>query len=226
MRSDSLNVRDALDATKSLRTDRDRGVALVRRSNVCGAAARKAAGGASLARVWFLARLPFTRADRMGTGAESRASLLVWWPGLLSRALERRRVRPMLDSDADRKRMELRPIARRDQTGQCIAPPTAKKRPQRGARRGRVVSQSFAYRDAAYSPAIARHDALPNRIANACVAVIGIISAVIRIKAQAQTKPDSRAAKTTATEVTATAETATTASTTAAGKSRCAGGCQ
>jgi hypothetical protein len=95
------------------------------------------------------------------------------------------------------------------------------KRPQRGARRGRVVSQSFADRDAAYSPTVARHDALPNRIANACVAVVGIISAVIRIKAQAQTKPNSRAAKTAATEATATAETATTAS--ATGKGRCAG---
>jgi hypothetical protein len=223
MRWDSLNVRDALDATKSLRTDRDRGVALVRHGNVCCAAARKAAGGASLARVWLLARLPFTRADRMGTGAEPRASLLVWWPGLLSRALERRWVRPMLDSDADRECMELRPIARRDPTGQCIAQPTAKKRPQRGTRRGRVVSQSFADRDAADSPTVARHDALPNRIANACVAVVGIISAVIRIKAQAQTKPNSRASKTTATAETATATTATTASTTATGKGRCAG---
>ena len=91
------------------------------------------------------------------------------------------------------------------------------KRPQRGARRGRVVSQSFADRDAAYSPTVARHDALPNRIANACVAIVGMVSAVIRIKAQAQTKPNSRAAKTTATEATATAETATTASTTATG---------
>jgi len=126
MRWDSLNVRDALDATKSLRTDRDRGFALVRHRNICCAAARKAAGGASLARVWLLAWLPFTRADRMGTGAESRASLLVWWPRLLSRALERRWVRPMLDSDADRKCMELRPIARRDQTGHCIAQPTVK----------------------------------------------------------------------------------------------------
>ncbi len=81
------------------------------------------------------------------------------------------------------------------------------------------MSQSFADRDAAYSPTIARHDALPNRIANTCVAVIGIISTVIRIKAQAQTKPNSRAAKTTATEATAT----TTATTTATGKGRCAG---
>ena len=85
------------------------------------------------------------------------------------------------------------------------------------------MSQSFADRDAAYSPTVARHDALPNRIANACVAVVGIISAVIRIKAQAQTKPNSRAAKTTAAKTTATAEAATTASTTATGKGRCAG---
>jgi hypothetical protein len=85
------------------------------------------------------------------------------------------------------------------------------------------VSQSFADRDAADSPTVARHDALPNRIANACVAVVGIISAVIRIKAQAQTKPNSRASKTTATAETATATTATTASTTATGKGRCAG---
>lgn len=81
-----------------------------------------------------------------------------------------------------------------------------------------MVSQSFADRDAAYSPTVARHDALPNRIANARVAVVGIISTVIRIKAQAQTKPNSRAAKTAATEA-----TATTASTTATGKGRCAG---
>ncbi len=84
------------------------------------------------------------------------------------------------------------------------------------------MSQSFADRDAAYSPTIARHDALPNRIANTCVPVIGIISTVIRIKAQAQTKPNSRAAKTTATEATATTAT-TTAPTTATGKGRCAG---
>src|ERR1700687_3923289 len=102
MRWDSLNVKDALDVTKSLRSDRDRGFAFVRHSNICRAGARKAAGGASLARVWLLARLPFTRADRMGPGAESRASLLVWWPGLLSRALERRRGLPMLYPDAAR----------------------------------------------------------------------------------------------------------------------------
>src|SRR5229473_607494 len=116
MRRNSLNVKDAFDVTKSLRAGRDRGFALVGHSNICCAGARKAAGGASLARVWLLARLPFTRADRMGTDAESRASLLVWWPGLLSRALERRWVRPMLDSDADRECMELRSIAGRDQT--------------------------------------------------------------------------------------------------------------
>ena len=73
----------------------------------------KAARGASLARLWFLARLPFTRADRMGTGAESRAGLLVWRPGLLSRALERRRLRPVLDPDPDRQCMELRSIVDR-----------------------------------------------------------------------------------------------------------------
>ena len=79
------------------------------------------------------------------------------------------------------------------------------------------MSQSFADRDAAYSPTVARHDALPNRIANACVAIVGIISTVIRIKAQAQAEPNSGAAKTTATEATATAETTATASTTATG---------
>lgn len=140
MRWDILNVKDALDVTKSLRADLDHGFGLVRHGNICCAGARKAAGGASLARVWLLARLPFTRADRMGPGAESRASLLVWWPGLLSRALERRWVRPMLDSDADRECMELRSIARHDQTGECIAQPKAKKRPQcRALRPGGVA---------------------------------------------------------------------------------------
>ena len=78
------------------------------------------------------------------------------------------------------------------------------------------MSPSFADRDAAYSPTVARQDPLPNRIANACVAVVGIISAVIWIKAQAQTKPNARAAKTTATEATTTAETTTAATTAAA----------
>src|SRR6476620_7348226 len=98
MRWDSLHVKDALDVTKSLGTDRSRGLAVVRHGNICCAGARKAAGGAPLARLWLLARLPFTRADRMGTGAQSRAGLLVWWPGVLSRTLERRWIRPMLDS--------------------------------------------------------------------------------------------------------------------------------
>src|SRR5260370_37955897 len=89
MRRNSLNVKDAFDVTKSLRAGRDRGFAVVGRSNICCAGARKAACGASLARVWLLARLPFTRADRMGTCAESRASLIVWRPGLLSMAPER-----------------------------------------------------------------------------------------------------------------------------------------
>jgi hypothetical protein len=51
-----------------------------------------------------------------GRGKASRARLLVWRPGLLSRALERRRVRPLLDPNPDRQCEELRPIAERDQT--------------------------------------------------------------------------------------------------------------
>src|ERR1019366_6458694 len=90
---------------------------VVSHSNICCARTWKAARGASLARLWFLARLPFTRTDRMGTGAQSQASLLVWRPGLLSRALERRRLRPVLDPNPDRQCVELRPIMDRDQTG-------------------------------------------------------------------------------------------------------------
>src|SRR3954453_6043008 len=99
------------DGTKSSRSDRPRGFAVLGRCNVCGARAWKAARGASVARLWLPARLSFARADRMGTSATSRAGLLVWRPGLLPWALDRRWVRPMLDADTDWKRMELRPIA-------------------------------------------------------------------------------------------------------------------
>src|ERR1035437_1162594 len=121
--------------------------------------------------------------------------------------------------------------------GQCAAQPIATKRPQLKAlrpdgpgivgciynsvrdcsdRRSVGQPQLLADRDAAYSPTVARHDALPNRIANAGVAVVGIVSAVaVRIKAQTPTKPQARAAKAAPTE-TAMVETAT-------GNGRCAG---
>src|SRR5450631_4379666 len=65
----------------------------------------------------FLPGYRFARADRMGGGAQPEAGLLVWRPWLLSGALERRRVRSMLDPDADRQCLELWPIVERDQTG-------------------------------------------------------------------------------------------------------------
>src|SRR3954469_3904486 len=98
------------DGTKSRRSDRPRGFAVLGGFNVCGARAWKAACGASLAGLWLPARLSLARADRMGTSATSRAGLLVWWPGFLPWALDRRWVRPMLDADTDWKCMELRPI--------------------------------------------------------------------------------------------------------------------
>jgi len=143
----------------------------------------------------------------------------------------------MLVPDPDRQCKELRPIVDRPKPGQCAAQPIAKKRPQLKTLRpdgpgivGYIHNsvrdcsdrhsvgqpQLLADRDAEYSPTVARHDALPNHIANACVAIVGIVSDVaVRIKAQTQTKPKSRAAKAAPVE-TATVETAT-------GKGRCAG---
>jgi hypothetical protein len=52
----------------------------------------------------------------MGTGTKSRPCLLVWRPGLLSRALDRWWVRSLLDTDADWERMELWSMIDSDQT--------------------------------------------------------------------------------------------------------------
>jgi hypothetical protein len=70
----------------------------------------------TLARLWFLTRLSPTRSDR----TQSRGALLqdlrpaILRPsvaGLLSRKMERRRVRSLLDADADWADVELWPIA-------------------------------------------------------------------------------------------------------------------
>ena len=70
----------------------------------------------TLARLWFLTRLSPTRSDR----TQSRGALLqdlrpaILRPsvaGLLSRKMERRRVRSLLDADADWANVELWPIA-------------------------------------------------------------------------------------------------------------------
>src|SRR5207237_1230717 len=71
---------------------------------LCRAFAWQGPRGAPLAWVWLFARLPLTRADRMGTGPKSNAHLLVWRPGLLSRTAEWRRLQPVLDSDPDRQK--------------------------------------------------------------------------------------------------------------------------
>src|SRR3954470_11007406 len=105
-----LNGEGRLDVTKSLRSDRHRSLAGVGHGDNCRAGAREAARGASLARLWLPARLPNAGADRSRRGATCQASLVVWRPGLLSRALERRRLRSVLDPDADWKCMELRQI--------------------------------------------------------------------------------------------------------------------
>src|SRR5256714_2186128 len=98
------------DGTKSSRSDRPRGFAVLGRCNVCCAHAWKAARGASVARLWLPARLSLARTDRMGTSATSRAGLLVWWPGLLPWALDWRWVWPLLDADTHWECMELRPL--------------------------------------------------------------------------------------------------------------------
>jgi hypothetical protein len=118
------------NVAKSLRPDRGDSVAVVGNGNFRCPRAWQGARGAALARLWVFARLSFTRTDRMGAGPECPACLLVWRPKVLSRALERRWVRPMLDPDPDRQWVELRPIADRDQTrtGRCAARPN--KRPQ------------------------------------------------------------------------------------------------
>jgi hypothetical protein len=60
----------------------------------------------------------------MGTGTKSRAGLLVWRSGVLSRTLDRRGVRSVLDTDANWERMELRSmndeVRRRKAQGQSV----------------------------------------------------------------------------------------------------------
>src|SRR6202035_3683835 len=114
MRGDGLECEgNALDVAKSVRSDRDDRPAVVGDGNLGCAGAWQAACGAALARLRLLARLPLAGTDRIGTGAKSAAGLLVWRRGLLSRALERRRVRPVLDPDPDRQCLELRPLGKR-----------------------------------------------------------------------------------------------------------------
>src|ERR1700689_4392913 len=118
MRGDGLECKgNAFDVTKSVRSDRDGRPAVVGDATLGCAGAWDAAPGAALAWLRVLARVPLARADRMGTGAESPAGLLVWRPGLLSRALERRRLRPVLDPDPDRQCLELRPVGKRRRRG-------------------------------------------------------------------------------------------------------------
>lgn len=101
---------DGLDVTKSLRSDRGYSDPAHGHGSMRCDGASAGARGASLARIWFFARLPVARTNRMGKGAESRPGLLVWRSRLLSRALDRWRLRPMLDTDADWKCVELRSI--------------------------------------------------------------------------------------------------------------------
>lgn len=54
----------------------------------------------------------------VGTGTESRTGLLVWRSGLLSRALDRRWLRPVLDTDPDWHCMELRSM--NDESGRQV----------------------------------------------------------------------------------------------------------
>src|SRR5580700_9014372 len=94
-----------------------------------------------------------------------------------------------------------------------------------------AVLKSLADLDAAYPPATARHDALPNQIATALVGVIGIIAGIVTgIKTEAKTAAAKAAATETAAAnaVTATAVTTTTAAavTSAMGKDWRAGGTQ
>src|ERR1700688_3321638 len=181
------NGKDVLNVAKSLRSDGGRRLAVVGDGDNGdgdngGAGAWQAACGAPLARLRLFARLPYTRADRGPGSATPEPGLVVWRPALLSRPLERRRLRSVLDPDADRQCVELRPIIGRNCTGPFGARRTQgapHTRERNGLnRRRRAVLPLFADRDAANSPAIARLHALPNHIANALVAVIGPVSAV------------------------------------------------
>src|SRR5450756_2437052 len=122
MGGDGLNGKDVLNVAKYCRSDRDRGAAIVGHGDHGRAVAWKAARSASLARLWLPARLPHPRTDRGRRGSASAAGLLVWRSGLLSRSLERWRLRPMLDPDAGRQCLELRQIAGSRAAGQPAAP--------------------------------------------------------------------------------------------------------
>ena len=75
---------------------------------ICRRPARKTAIEPFLAWLRFLARLSAARSHRVGDGAWPSSNLLVWWSGLLPRAVERRRVWTLLDTDANRTTLELR----------------------------------------------------------------------------------------------------------------------
>jgi len=75
---------------------------------ICRRPARKTAIEPFLAWLRFLARLSAARSHRVGDGAWPSSNLLVWRSGLLPRAVERRRVWTLLDTDANRTTLELR----------------------------------------------------------------------------------------------------------------------
>jgi hypothetical protein len=75
---------------------------------ICRRPSWKAAIEPVLAGLRFLARLSAARTYRMGEGGYPSSNLLVWRSGLLPRAVERRRVWTLLDTDANRATLELR----------------------------------------------------------------------------------------------------------------------
>jgi hypothetical protein len=79
--------------------------------NDCRAGSRETASHPPLARIWLSSRLSHAGTDRVGEGAKSRTGLLVRLSGLLQGALERRRLRSMLDPDPDRQCLELRSLS-------------------------------------------------------------------------------------------------------------------
>ena len=86
---------------------------------VLSAARGAAHGKRHVARHWHgYGFLPGYRTPEQIEADEARHPNRVWWYGgaaLLSRALERWRLRPVLDPDADRECVELRPIEDRNQ---------------------------------------------------------------------------------------------------------------
>jgi hypothetical protein len=87
---------------------RSRGVPFAADDRIRRRRTRKAAGEPSLARLRFFAWLPAARTYRVGEGERPSSNLLVWRPRLLPGALERRRIRTLLDPNADRAALELR----------------------------------------------------------------------------------------------------------------------